>query len=142
MATEFDDYLTDDVTESWKRCYPVWKEAGRVNDKPHGVRYVRYTPSFGKRLGQEFASRFRNDWKYLVTKLSSDDPIVRVCAFDLLEEVTWDFECNCDRVPEVLGRIEIEIPEPALSDIRSEHFFKDFTGTTVGEFLPFMIEHG
>jgi hypothetical protein len=139
---DLESYFTADMTGSWQRCYPVWRDAGRVNDKPHGVRYPKYIPSIGKRLGAEFASRFRGDWRMLVPKLSSDDPLVRVCAFDLLEEIAWDYYCNIDALPEGVAQIEAEIPEPAMSDIRAEHLFKEFTGTAVGEFLSFMVTHG
>lgn len=139
---ELESYFTADVAGSWQRCYPVWRNAGRVNDRPHGVRFPRYIPSIGKRLGVEFASRFRDEWRTLIPELCSEDPIARVCAFDLLEDIAWDYYCNGDVLPEELTKIEIEIPEPAMGNIRAEHLFKDFTGTAVGEFLSFMIAHG
>jgi len=132
MHPDLHDYFTNNVAESWCRCYPVWQAAGRVEDKPHGVRYPRYTPSLGKRLGQEFADRFRDDWLFLVPKLTDGDPVVRVCAFDLLEQIACEFDCDVGGLPDAIREINAAIPEPALSDIRSEWHFEDFTGTTVG----------
>jgi hypothetical protein len=139
---QLNEYFTGDVSKSWERCFPVWREEGRVVGIPHGERRPRYIPTFGNRLAREFVSRFRDSWGFLVSKLQSEDPLARVCAFDLLEHVAADFDCNSEELPEGLCKIDVEIPEPALSDIRSEYRFKAFDGTTVGAFLQFLIQNG
>lgn len=139
---EIEDYFTPDIAESWSRCLPVWSESGRVEDKPHGVRRPIYIPSLGKELGYEFATRFRDQWEFLVPKLESSSHLDRICAFDLLELIAWEYYTNCEDLPAAMEKIGSPIPEPALSDIHNEHFFKDFTGQTVGQFLPFLVSHG
>ena len=125
--------------ETWLRCLPVWREAGRVEDLPYGIRKPRYAPSMGKRLGQEFARRYRDDYSFVIEKLGEQDPLVVLVAFDLLTMIAWEFY---DHLPEGMLNIRVQIPDPASSEIRSDRSFKEFTGTTIGEFLPFLLEHG
>ena len=78
----------------------------------------------------------------VIRKLSSNNPIEVTCAYDLLELMTWEYYARSLPLPAKLLNIDIPIPEPAISEIKSEHFFHDFKGETVGKFLSFLIEHG
>ena len=139
---EIKQHFTDSPIESWDLCFPVWKDYGRVNDFPHGIRYPSYFPSPPKVLGNEYASRFFRDHGHVLGKLKDSDPTARLCAFDLLESIAWEFFTHDEELPASLTEISATIPDTALQEIRSEYHFSDFGGDRVGEFLPFLIEHG
>lgn len=132
----------DDIDQSWNRCLPQWMDAGRVNDFPHGERRPRYTPTLGKRLGQQFATTFFRNVSFFITKLRDADPTVQLIAFDLLEMVAEEHQLRDNALPKELTEIEDAIPETALRDIRSDHIFKKYENSTVGSFLPYLMDHG
>jgi hypothetical protein len=139
---EEQQFFTGSIEEVWEACYRVWKSFERVNDFPHGIRRTRYQPNLCKRLGQEFALKYKSDYRFVVEKLKLQDPITLVCAFEILELISWEFYRVEEELPQELINIDIPIPEPVQSEIASERSFKHFKGKTIGEFLPFLIENG
>jgi hypothetical protein len=137
---EFQEYFTDDLASSWDRCFVVWSQAGRVEDFPHGVRMSIYQPSLGKRLGQKFADLFCDETDFLIQKLRDRNPAIRLCAFDLIEEVFGVFQTREETPPAAFLELNDPIPAIALQDIRNEHFYRSFTGYQVGPFLVYLIE--
>ena len=121
---------------------PHWSKNGRVEDYPHGTRLPAYWPNFGKRLGQEFVKVFYDQPEFLIEKLNSDDETHRLIAYDLIELLAWEHHENKDPIPEVLLNLAAPIPKVALENIRADELFSDFTGTTVGEFLPVFLKQG
>jgi hypothetical protein len=105
------------------------------------MRRVRYIPSFGKSLGIRFAEIYHENIDFVIIKLSSHDSVEVICAFDILELIAYQYSYQSLQLPQQLLDIEIFIPEPAISEIRSEHYFQEFNGQTIGEFLPFMLEN-
>ncbi|MDB5348267.1 MAG: hypothetical protein JWP89_6644 [Schlesneria sp.] len=110
---EFQEYFTDDVSSSWDRCFSIWSQAGRVEDLPHGVRMSRYQPSLGKRLGQKFADLFCDETDFLIQKLRDRDPVISLCAFDLIEEVFRVFQTREETPPAAF--LELNDPIPAIA---------------------------
>jgi len=135
-------YIDDDIDASWTRCLQLWLDAGRVEDFPHGVRRPRYLPTFAKQLGQSFATTFYRNVPFFVAKLRDTDPTIRLIAFDLLEMVAYEYHLQENALPDSLTDLDDVIPDLALGDIRAEHLFKKYRESTVGSFLPFMIENG
>jgi hypothetical protein len=138
---DFNDYFNSSIEQVWNKCLPIWKEAGRVEDFPHGMRRGRYMPSFGKSLGIRFAEIYYEDIAFAIQKLSSHDSVEVICALGILELIAWQYDYQSLQLPQQLLDIEILIPEPAISEIKSEIHFQEFNGRTIGEFLPFMIEN-
>ena len=128
--------------DAWEKCLPHWQKTGRVEDYPHGTRLPTYWPNFGKRLGVEFVKYFYDQPEFLVRKLEDDDATNRLIAYDLIELLAWEYHTNKDPLPECLLNSDQPIPETALENIRAEELFKEFQGTTVGEFLPVFIQQG
>ena len=139
--TELESYFGDDIHVSWNKCCTVWSAEGRVQDYPHGMRRPWYNPSLGKRLGLEFAARYFNETQFFVNKISSADEFERVCTFDLLEMVASEYDMQEMGLPSELAELDCLIPQTQYDEISSEHRFSDFNGKTVGEFLPFYLEH-
>jgi hypothetical protein len=139
---DFDDYLNGTIDQAWNQCFKVWREAGRVEDFPHGQRRPMYSPSLGKRLGSRFAELHYTNPDLVIRKLFSSDSIEVICAYDILELMAWEYYSWSLPLPDKLLNIDISIPEPAISEIRGDHFFRDFQGVAIGEFLPFLLQHG
>lgn len=135
-------YIDGNIGESWTRCLPIWLDAGRVEDFPHGVRRLYYNATLGKRLGQAFAAAFYRSVPFFVAKLRDTSPTIRLIAFDLLELVAYEYDLHDNALPDILTALSDSIPERALNDIRSDHLFSDYRGSTVGSFLPFMVDNG
>lgn len=60
--------------------------------------------------------------------------MIQLMAFDLLELVILHYR----DLPDQLVALDDRIPEIAMDDIRLEHHFKEFDGSTVGAFLQFI----
>ena len=135
-------FFTGSIEEVWEVCYTVWEEFGRINDFPHGIKRPMYRPKRCKRLGQEFALKYKSDYRFVVEKLKSQDPITLICTFEVLELIAWEFYRVEEELPQELINIDISMPEPAASEIASDRLFKKLEGKTIGEFLSFLIENG
>jgi len=101
-----------------------------------------YNPSLGKRLGLEFAAKYYREIPFFAEKLNSDNEFEITCAFDIIEMVAWEYDLNELQLPAELTEFNIPIPQLQYNEIKSDHFFNGFTGNTIGEFLPYLIEHG
>jgi hypothetical protein len=137
---DFEPFLAGDAPGAWKRCLPVWKPLGRVNDFPKGVRRPKYTPLFGTRLGWEFIDRYWADYAYVLDRLGSGDKLEVACAFDLLEFMVdsrtpgdWG-----DTVPREILESQAPIPPNFLTELRSDHFTADFEGRTAGDYFRYL----
>ena len=139
--TKLESYFDLDIHIAWAKCCAIWEADGRVQDFPHGMRRPWYNPSLGKRLGIEFAARFYLETDFFIEKLSSRKEFDRVCAFDLIEMVASEYEFQEMNLPNALTELDCPIPQIQYDEINSDHLFNDFVGRTVGEFLPFFLEH-
>src|SRR5689334_2318471 len=86
-------WLEGAIHDAWARCLPIWREHGRIEDNRFVTRIHRphYEPWWGKYLAQEFTRRFRDDYRFIVALLSSDDEFVRASAVDLLKYLCANF---------------------------------------------------
>ncbi|MHC4179111.1 MAG: hypothetical protein ACYSWU_16480 [Planctomycetota bacterium] len=117
----------------------LWREAGRIEDFPKGERRPRYFPTLGKRLGEAFAAKFREQYDFIIDRLSDPDPTVVLCAYELLEAYAWEFY---DHLPPGIAAIDLPVPEPVATELQGDSRFKEYTGSTIGEFLTYLQEHG
>ena len=129
-------FVTSDFDSSWESCLPIWRNYGRVEDYPHGVRRTAYWPNFAKKLGLEFVKQFYDQPERYIAKLNSDDEVVRLIAYDLIELLVWERKTNQDDLPPEFLDLELPIPDVALEGIRNDELFVEFKGNSVGEFLP------
>ncbi len=135
-------YFDKDINVAWSNCFKVWRKFGRVQDFPHGENRPKYIRTLGKRLGQSFAKKYRDDYSFVISKLYEKDPIAIICAYDILELIAWEFYSDKLALPGDFLLINLPIPEPARSEIKSAYQFSGFSGSTIGEFLPFLVENG
>lgn len=146
MEDDYSDRLAGSVEQAWARSLDVWRQRGRVEDFPKGERRPRYSPDFGKRLGEAFAERFAGDHAFVSSKLSSLDPIESACAYDVLELIfkVW---LRRRRLADTIIQADFEelklaLPPRIKKEIESDRIYEDFQGTTIGEFFRFMDRIG
>jgi hypothetical protein len=142
MEEDFSTCLAGTVEDAWRRSLEVWRKRGRVEDYPKGVRMPKYSPDSGKRLGEAFAEKFATDQLFVTNRLSSADPVEAACAYDILEFI---FKVWLRRRREAeayiqgdLLELRMKLPGEILDEIRSDRIYKDFQGTTIGEFFRFI----
>ena len=105
----------DNIEQSWANCFSVWKEHGRVQDYLRTESHPRYSPNCSKRLGVEFAKTFQNQFSFIITKLDSTDPVEKLCAFEILELICWEYGYN--NVPQKIYSITIPLPHLIANEV-------------------------
>jgi hypothetical protein len=137
--SDFDSLLSGRVDEAWDRCLPVWQVRGRIEDRPRNLHVGSYRVSPEKWLGRTFAEEFLGDWPFVVSKLSSHDPIEATCAHDALK---YMIEC-WESVPEALWAVSVPIPDWVRAElVDCPNRYGEFSGHTLGELFRFESEQG
>lgn len=113
-----------------------------LTNYPHGVRKPWYTPTHAKKLAQEFACTFSSKSAFVVAQLESEDTAIRLIAFDIIEMIAWELHSRAIPLPPALLECQAPVPPKALREISSDSCVGSFSGHTIGEFLPFLLEHG
>ncbi len=135
QIADFPPYLEGTVQEAWERCLPVWRERGRIEDKPLGIRLPIYTVWWGKFLTYEFTRKFRDDYYFLVSFLSSDDEFLRISAVELLGYLCCYFG---DRpIPDELLALPHTLPQQIKNEVESDNITRRKGIDTVGDLLRF-----
>jgi hypothetical protein len=129
---DYQALFSDGITNAWDRCLALWRPRRRVEDKPRNLHLPRYRVSREKWLGRAFAEEFRNDYSFLVEKLSSPDLIEAACAHDVL---VYIFE-NWEDGPDPIQAVRVPIPAWVMKEIENQRY-KTFRGTTLGELFRF-----
>lgn len=144
VDTKISDRLHDSVEASWQDCFPIWLEFGRVNDLSYRIPVPYYFPSYAQMLGARFAEVHRDDYAYLINLLRTV-PIKSyeyLCAYDLLETITYEFYRVNQPVPKEIYGIDLPVP---LVVYREKGWNNRFCGLeSIGSFihLSYSIEYG
>ncbi len=135
LAAKCAPYLAGTISETWHRCLPIWRERGRIEDYPRNVRYTSYTPWWGKSLAYKFARKFRDDYRFLIAVLDSDDDFQRLAAIDMLHYLCYEFVD--DPIPSELFSLPQPLPELIKSEVRGDRYARGKEIETVGDLLTF-----
>jgi hypothetical protein len=133
LSADFPPYLAGTVEEAWARCLPVWREHGRIEDKPRGVRRPGYMPWAGKFLAKEFVGKFRDDYPFIVSLLSSPDPFIEIAAVELLDFLCVNFDDG--QIPDTLLNLKHRLPETIKREVESDCIYRGKGIETVGDLL-------
>jgi len=139
-------HLVGSVEDAWRQCLPVWLNSpwndedfahgGRVNDYPFGLHRPRYRPSDATRLGHMFVERFPADYGFLLDRYMHGSPGEKLCAFDLLHFLAYEFYFEEKPLPEVLGNSDLPLLEIVRADLEYEpSFLEALTTFTLGDLL-------
>ncbi len=128
-------YLAGTIDEAWNRCLPIWRDRGRIEDYPRDVRRPSYTPWWGKSLAYKFASKFRDDYRFLIAVLDSDDDFQRMAAVDMLHYLCYEFVE--DPIPSELLSLHHPLPELIKSEVSGDRYARGKEIETVGDLLSF-----
>lgn len=130
-------YLRGIVAEAWDRCLPVWSAQGRVTDKPRGVRFTRYLPSFETTLGRCFVERFADDYAFLLDRFAHGSPVESVCAFDLLDFLAQHLYETGAPLPDALRTCASPLPPHIRDEVAADWIYCDHGLDTAGKLLEF-----
>ena len=100
-----------------------------------GIRRPSYLPWWGKLLAFKFTQKFRDDYSFLVSFLSSDDEFLRVSAVELLGYLCKYF--GDKPIPSELATLHHSLPERIKSELESDHITRGKGIETVGDLLAF-----
>jgi hypothetical protein len=129
------EFISEDIEASWNNCLKIWIKHRRIEDFPRSMRLPRYTPSFGKRLGLEFARTFKHQYQFIIEKLYSEDKIETLCAFECLEFICWEY--GIDNVPLEIYEITLPIPDKIMKEIDGDLDAPGFEGDKIGALLKY-----
>lgn len=93
-----------------------------------------YWPSEEKSLGREFAGKFRDQYTFIVGKLSSPDPVETACAHDLLSYI---FDTSWEG-PDPAEIVTVPIPDWVRDELGGP-YYESFQGSTLGELFRFEL---
>jgi len=129
--------MTNLIQEAWQSCLEKWTPLGRVEDFPRSERRPKYAPSTATIAGREFARKFKDEYPFLIDRLAKGDDLERLCAFECLEYVCWEYYIG--NVPQPLLSIEAPIPPVIVSELSRDPDTKGFSGATVGDLFTHMF---
>lgn len=114
-------YLRGGVQAAWHRCLPLWIQQGSIDDLRNKM-VPTYSPSFPTILAREFASKFRREYKFVVSRMTKSKAEAE-CAMEML---VW--QCGqMGEMPLSLTKQRILIPKRELPKGRSS--------MTLGEYM-------
>ncbi len=131
LRYQFDDLLAGGIEDSWDRCSSIWRERGRIEDKPFGVRHSRYAPWWGKYLAQEFASKFYADCSFLIGFVDSRDEFEQLAAIELLGYMAPHFNL----LPVELEALTNPLPNALQREIESDWISRDLPICSVATYV-------
>jgi hypothetical protein len=137
IISDFPPYLEGAIHDAWERCLPVWREKGRIEDYPLGIRYTSYMPWWGKFLAYEFVGKFRDDYPFLIPFLSSDEEFLQICAVELLGYLCCQY--GDQTVPDELLSLRQSLPKQIKTEIECDYITRGKSIETVGDLFRFQL---
>lgn len=86
-------------------------------------------------MAYKFASKFRDDYRFLIDVLDSDDDFQRLAAVDLLHYLCYEFVE--DPIPSELLSLHHPLPELIKSEVHGDRYARGKKIETVGDLLTF-----
>ena len=118
------------IEQQWLECLGLWTPFGRVEDLPRDVRVPKYAPSEPTLAGREFARKHRENYSFLAARLIAGDAFERLCAFECLEYMCWEFGIGA--VPKEILAISESMPSVILAELVGDAESEGFTGKSTG----------
>lgn len=111
----------------------MWSSSGRIEDYPRNYRLPKYAPSQPKLAGERFAKLHRDNYSFLIGRLSCGDAFERLCAFECLEYMCWEFGVGA--VPQEILQVSEPLPSTIIAELSGDADASGFSGTTIGAWL-------
>ena len=128
------------IEKQWFECLALWTPSGRVEDFPRNVRAPKYAPSEATLAGREFARTHRDSYSFLVARVAAGDAFERLCAFECLEYMCWEFGIGA--VPKEILAISDPIPPVILAELAGDAESEGFMGKTIGAWFTHVFSVG
>jgi hypothetical protein len=126
------------IRQDWLKCLDLCAASGRMEDYPRNLRLPKYAPSEATLAGRKFASIYRNDYGFLVERLAGGSDFEKLCAFECLEYMCWDFDIGS--VPQELFDISEPLPPIIFEELAGDRNAEGFSGATIGDWFRHVFQ--